>query len=124
MLPIDKYDPCWNEDKVDDELQKVKFFSYLIALSVLKNCCCVAKNKKDNVSEGRDVSPKAIENSTRPRKIITSDDMWNIGNQLAKQWCDAIQNLSLPAFNGQINLLKRMIEGAKKNEVVVFGNLF
>jgi hypothetical protein len=50
--------------------------------------------------------------------------MWNIGNQLAKQWCDAIPNLSLPAFNGQINLLKRMIEGAKKNEIVVFGNLF
>ncbi|EFX81225.1 hypothetical protein DAPPUDRAFT_242690 [Daphnia pulex] len=39
------YDPCWNEDKVDDELQK---------------------NNEDNVSEGRDVSPKAIENSRRP----------------------------------------------------------
>jgi hypothetical protein len=68
----------------------------LIVVSVLKKCCCDAKNKKDNVSEGREVSPKAIENSRQPRKIITSDDMWNIGNQLAKQWCDAIPNLSLP----------------------------
>ncbi len=49
--------------------------------------------------------------------------MWNIANKLSKEWCNAVQDLPLPTFEGQINLMKNMISGARRGEVVVFGNL-
>jgi hypothetical protein len=48
--------------------------------------------------------------------------MWNVANKMSKEWCNAVQDLPLPTFEGQMNLMKIMISGARNGEVVVFGN--
>lgn len=67
------------------------------------------------------MSPNKVVNSRDPHKVLTKEDKWNTGNQLAKLWCNAIQDLPPSAFDSQINLMKKMIDIAKANQVIVFG---
>ena len=67
------------------------------------------------------MSPIKVVNSRDPRKVLTKEDKWNTGNQLAKLWCNAIQDLPPSAFDSQINLMKKMIDIAKANQVIIFG---
>lgn len=50
--------------------------------------------------------------------------MWNAANKLSKEWCNAVQDLPLPAFQGQMNLMNKMPSGAKNCHVVSFGTCF
>ena len=67
------------------------------------------------------MSPISVLVKRRPGKVVTREDMWNAANKLSKEWCNAFQDLPLPVFEGQLNLMNQMISGAKNGHVILYG---
>jgi hypothetical protein len=44
-------------------------------------------------------------------------------NELAKEWANTLTNLPIPAFQGQLNAMKHLIECAKNNITINFSKI-
>ncbi|XP_046464123.1 uncharacterized protein LOC124209921 [Daphnia pulex] len=53
-------------------------------------------------------------------KSFTREQLWVEANELAKEWANTLTNLPIPAFQGQLNAMKHLIECAKNNITINF----
>ncbi|XP_046458973.1 uncharacterized protein LOC124205568 [Daphnia pulex] len=85
-----------------------------------RNQCSSNEESFEVPKDGNTVSPISVFVKQRHGKVVTREYMWNAANKLSKEWCNAVQDLPLPAFQGQMNLMNKMLSGAKNCHVVSF----
>jgi hypothetical protein len=51
------------------------------------------------------------------------EQLWVEANELAKEWANTLTNLPIPAFQGQLNAMKHLIECAKNNTTIKFSKI-
>jgi hypothetical protein len=56
-------------------------------------------------------------------KSFTREQLWVEANELAKEWANTLTNLPIPAFQGQLNAMKHLIECAKNNFTINFSKI-
>lgn len=92
-LPETAYNSCWNVENSEN----------------LKFCRTLESNESTVVPMKRFKS-----------KVVSRENLFLEANVLARSWCNALQDLPIPAFEGKMQAMKRLIYCAKTNTLINF----
>ena len=71
--------------------------------------------------QNENVEYVALQPKRKKAKVATRDDLWVEANANAQTWANCLQDLPIPAFEGQIKAMKVLIEAARTNKAVSIG---